>query len=152
MNVEERYDPTIFRYGGTYSAQLDGRTFQRLFADGRTSTYAGYGQGTLQIARANRLTLGLRYTIDKRSVEATGERFFDNPPLVRPIPGLPLPSEQPLRANKTFRELTWRVSVDRTFSDEVMGYVSASRRDSKVGDGTSRRPKVRPSTRATQQF
>ena len=127
MNVEERYDPTIFRYGGTYSAQLGGRTFQRLFADGRTTTYAGYGQGTLQIARVNRLTLGLRYTIDKRSVEATGERLFDSPPFARPIPGLPLPSEEPLRANKTFRELTWRVSVDRTFSDELMGYVSASR-------------------------
>ena len=73
------------------------------------------------------LTLGLRYTIEHRSVEANGERLFDNPPFVRPIPGLPLLTEEPLHDSDTFRELTWRASLDRHFSDAIMGYVSVSR-------------------------
>ena len=81
----------------------------------------------LPIGQATRLTLGLRYTIEHRSVRANGERLFDNAPFVRPIPGLPLLTEAPFRNSDTFRELTWRASLDRHFSDEVMGYVSASR-------------------------
>ena len=81
----------------------------------------------MPIGEATQLTLGLRYTIEDRSVRANGERLFDNPPFVRPIPGLPLLAQEPLRNSDTFRELTWRASLDRHFSDELMGYVSASR-------------------------
>ena len=127
IRIDEQYDPTIFRYGGSYSAQLGGRIRQTLFSSGNASSYAAYGQGTLPIGQATELTLGLRYTIEDRSVEANGERLFDNPPFVRPIPGLPLLTEEPLHNSDTFRELTWRASLDRHFSDEVMGYLSASR-------------------------
>ena len=42
-------------------------------------------------------------------------------------PALPLLGQPPLRNSASFDELTWRASLDRHFSDEVMGYVSASR-------------------------
>lgn len=127
IRIEEQYDPTIFRYGGSYSAMLDGRLEQTLASSGRASAYAAYSQGMLPIGQATELTLGLRYTIEHRTVKASGERLFNNPPFVRPIPGLPLLTEEPLRNSKTFRELTWRASLDRHFSDELMGYVSVSR-------------------------
>jgi iron complex outermembrane receptor protein len=127
IHLEERYDPTIFRYGGSYSARLGGRLQQTLRDVGETSSYAAYGQGTLPIAEATQLTLGLRYTVERRSVRANGERVFDAPPFVRPIPGLPLPGEEPLRNSAVFRELTWRASLDRRFSDTLMGYALASR-------------------------
>lgn len=127
IGIEERVDPIIFRYGGSYSAMLGGRTAQVLFTVGKVSSYAVYGQGTLPIAEATRLTAGLRYTIEKRSVSARGERQFDNPPFVRPIPGLPLLSEEPLKQDKTFGEQTWRASLDHDFSNALMGYVSISR-------------------------
>ena len=127
IHITEQYDPTIFRYGGSYSALLGGRIEQTLASSGKASAYAAYGQGTLPIGQATELTLGLRYTIEQRSVEANGERLFDNPPFVRPIPGLPLLTEEPFHNSKTFRELTWRASLDRHFSDELMGYVSVSR-------------------------
>ena len=69
-----------------YSARLGGRLRQTLFSSGSASSYAAYGQGTLPIGQATRLTLGLRYTIEDRSVRANGERLFDNPPFVRPDP------------------------------------------------------------------
>jgi iron complex outermembrane receptor protein len=127
VRIEEQYDPTLFDYGGSYSAMLGGRIRQTLADKGVAASYAAYGQGTLPIGNATELTLGLRYTIEHRSVEANGERLFDNPPFVRPIPGLPLLDEEPFRNSDTFRELTWRASLDRHFSDELMGYVSASR-------------------------
>jgi iron complex outermembrane recepter protein len=127
IHIDERYDPTLFRYGGSYSARLGGRIRQALFASGKVSSYAAYGQATLPIARATRLTLGLRHTIEHRSVRATGEQLYDNAPFVRPIPGLPLPGGEPLRNGETFRKLTWRASLDRHFSAAAMGYLSASR-------------------------
>lgn len=127
IHLDEQYEPTPFDYGGSYSARLGGRIRQTLFSRGKTSSYAAYGQATLPIGAATALTLGLRYTIEQRSVEASGEQRFDNPPFGRPIPGLPLLTEEPLRDGATFRELTWRASLDRHLSDEVMGYVSASR-------------------------
>ena len=80
--------------------------------------------------------------------------MFDNAPFVRPIPGLPLLTAAPLKNSDTFRELTWRASLDRHITDELMGYVSVSRgfqsggwnlqtpripRSSRNGSTTSRR-------------
>ena len=127
IHLDEQYDPTISHFGGSYSAFLGGRTRQTLFASGDVSSWAAYGQGTLPIDEATRLTLGLRYTLEERSVRASGERQFANPPFIRPIPGVPLPGQAPLRDSASLDELTWRASLDRDFSDEIMGYVSASR-------------------------
>jgi outer membrane receptor protein involved in Fe transport len=127
IHIAEQYDPNPFFYGGSYSAQLGGRTGQVLYSRGHASSYAAYGQATLPIGQATALTLGLRYTIEQRSDEANGERQFDNPPFVRPIPGVPLLTEEPLRESIKTGELTWRASLERHFSDEVMGYASASR-------------------------
>lgn len=127
IHIREEYDPTIFRYGGSYSAMLGGRIFQSLEDVGKVNSYAAYGQANLPIGESTRLTAGLRYTIEKRSVEATGQRLFDNPPFVRPIPGVPLTGEEPLKQDQTFRKLTWRGSIDHDFSKSLMGYASASR-------------------------
>ena len=54
-------------------------------------------------------------------------RLFDDCAL-RPSPArIPLLTEAPLRNSDTFRELTWRASIDRHFTDELMGYLSVSR-------------------------
>lgn len=127
VRIEERYDPTNFLYGGAYSERLGGRLSQTLFSRGKAESYAAYAQGTLPIGQSTHLTLGLRYTIEHRSIRARGEQTFDNPPFIRPIPGLPLLSDEPLRDRKSFDELTWRASLDRQLSEAVMGYVSVSR-------------------------
>jgi iron complex outermembrane recepter protein len=127
IRIGEKYDPTLFGYGGSYSALLGGRIRQTLSDRGIASSYAAYSQGTLPIGRASELTLGLRYTIERRLVEAKGGRLFDNSPFVRPIPGLPLLTEEPFRNSENFRELTWRASLDRHFSDQMMGYLAVSR-------------------------
>ncbi|RYD98773.1 MAG: TonB-dependent receptor [Sphingomonadales bacterium] len=127
LDIEERYKPTPFDYGGSYSAGLGGRLRQTIFSRGDATSYAAYGQATMPIHDATTLTLGLRYTIEDRSIAANAERLFDNAPFVRPIPGLPLLSQAPRRDSASFDELTWRVSLNHPFSDEVKGYLSANR-------------------------
>ena len=127
IRIDERYDPTNFIYGGSYSARLGGRLSQTLFSRGTASSYAAYAQGTLPIGQSTRLTLGARYTIEQRTVRANGEQTYDNAPFIRPIPGLPLLTDEPFRSSSTFRKLTWRGSLDRDFSAGTMGYLSVSR-------------------------
>jgi len=127
IHIDERYDPTTFRYGGSYSTRLGGRLQQLLFDDGKVSSLAAYGQGTLPIGRATHLTLGFRYTIEHRSVEANGSIEFESAPFMRAIPGLPLPTQPSLDNSLKFDEPTWRASLDHRFSDEVMGYLATSR-------------------------
>ena len=125
--LEEQVEPLLFRYGGSYSAQLGGRVRRTLFSTGKVSSYAAYGQATASLGDHTRLTGGLRYTLEHRSVEAFGEQEFDAVPFVRPIPGLPLPAEAPLEDSNTFREMTWRASLDRDLSDTLLSYFSVSR-------------------------
>ncbi|HEY6816071.1 MAG TPA: TonB-dependent receptor [Croceibacterium sp.] len=127
LSVEEQYDPTTFGYTGAYSARLGGRTGQALFSRGTASAYAAYAQGTLPLRETTRLTLGLRYTIEERALRANGQQGYAGPPAVRPIPGLPLPGQDPFRNRETFSELTWRGSLDHHFSDEAMAYLAVSR-------------------------
>jgi len=127
LRLEEQYDPTTFDYEGSYAARLGGRTHQALFARGTASSYAAYGQGTVPLRETTLLTLGLRYTVEHRTVRASGEQVFDNPPLIRPIAGLPLVTQEPFRNELTFSEPTWRASLEQQVSEEAMAYVAASR-------------------------
>jgi iron complex outermembrane receptor protein len=127
IDIAVRYEPTSFFYGGAYSALLGGRIRQTLYSSGSAASWAAYGQGTLPVGEATELTLGLRYTDERRSVEANGERAFDTAPFIRPTPGLPLLNEPPLQSGDSFGELTWRAAIDHHFSAALMGYVSVSR-------------------------
>ncbi|RYI18341.1 MAG: TonB-dependent receptor, partial [Acetobacteraceae bacterium] len=127
IHIREQYDPTVTLTSGPYAAFLGGRTRQTLFSSGNVSSYAAYGQGTLPVGSSTRLTLGLRYTLEDRSIRANAERLFNTQPSVRPIPNVPLLTQPPLRQRASFDELTWRASLDRHFSSELMGYLSASR-------------------------
>ena len=128
IDIEERYAPTLFQYGGSYSAQLGGRVLQTLADEGDVSSYAAYGQATLPLGKSTRLTAGLRYTVEHRKVRAQGEREFSSPPFVRPIsPLIPLLSQDPIRKSVKFSAPTWRLSVDHDLSGNVLGYLSVSR-------------------------
>lgn len=84
-------------------------------ATDRDRSGAIYAQGTYQITPTTRLTLGGRYTIEKRrieglvllnGVEAAGRTGSDS---------------------LTFNEFTWRVALDQYVTPNVMVYASASR-------------------------
>lgn len=83
-----------------------------------TKSLAGFGQATVEISEATKLTAGLRYTSDERS--------FDNRRQITLPNGFALPASTASGEAK-FNKLTWRLSLDHRFSEELLGYVSYNR-------------------------
>ncbi|MDZ7894875.1 MAG: TonB-dependent receptor [Sphingobium sp.] len=82
-----------------------------------TESVSGYAQGTYEIVPDTNLTLGARYTYEKRSITGRTE-------------GLPFGATTPVLlgvttpASITFKKPTFRVALDHRFSPEVLAYVS----------------------------
>lgn len=88
-----------------------------LFGNQLTESIAGYGQGTLALGPDTNLTLGARYTYEKREIDGRTEAIaFDDPSIV-PLGTTP-------HDEISFEKPTFRVSLDHRFSPEVLGYVS----------------------------
>ena len=85
-----------------------------------TESLAGYAQGTYEIVDGTKLTLGGRYTTERRAV-------FDGLTQVT-IPAIgaviPIPAAD---ENVTFDKFTFRAALDHRFSDNVLGYASFNR-------------------------
>lgn len=76
---------------------------------------AAYGQATYEFLPDTRLTLGARYTIEKRKISGSV--------LVNGV-------DDPARSgslSQKFKEPTWRVALDHQFSPDIMVYGSVSR-------------------------
>jgi len=98
----------------------------------RTTSIAGYVQGTALIAAHTHLTLGARYTVDKRLF--TGGVWFSD--AIPEVGALPVCDVAPIACPTTpatpgaFHRWpmgTYRVALDHEFTDDVMGYVSWNR-------------------------
>jgi iron complex outermembrane receptor protein len=78
---------------------------------------AFYGQATTEVAASTNLTLGLRYTVERRDFR--GEETL----------GFPGGATQGISdaEKKIFDKPTWRLALDHHFSTDVMGYVSYNR-------------------------
>jgi iron complex outermembrane recepter protein len=87
------------------------------FGQQTVKSYAAYGQANYHFLDSNTLTLGLRYTYD--DLHALGQ--------VNTINGAGTTFGPVTQAAKTFDKLTWKVSLDHKFTDDIMGYLSQSR-------------------------
>lgn len=84
----------------------------------KTTSYAAYGQASLDLTERTRLTLGGRYTIDKRELQA-------NPQIsITTIGVIPLPT---VSDSATFKRPTWRVALDHELAPDIMAYLSYNR-------------------------
>ncbi|PZR87292.1 MAG: hypothetical protein DI537_26715 [Stutzerimonas stutzeri] len=79
-----------------------------------TDSIAGYGQATYDILPQTNLTVGLRYTSDHQSLDATQTDAR----------GVLRASASP---SSTFSKLTWRFSLDHKFGDNILTYASYNR-------------------------
>ena len=84
-------------------------------SENRDEAYAGYAQGTAEILPDTRLTLGARYTVEKRRI--TGRTTFGG----GVVPG----SEGTQDA--TFKKPNFRVALDHKFTPDILGYASWTR-------------------------
>lgn len=111
------YDPSQV-YSSDTPNNLFGPFFSILgYGNQLTESVAGYGQGTLAITPDTNLTLGVRYTYEKREIDGRTEAIAfgsTTPTLLGVTPHNELSFEKP----------TFRVALDHRFSPEVLAYVS----------------------------
>jgi len=132
MDAKSQYDP--FQIAGLAITGQTGGLSDRLviYSAQKTRSYAGFGQLTWEFAADTNLTLGARYTVDKRRLHA--DEFLGI--------GIPLPDAYcsaycrpdgtlfPLGTidqAKTFKKPTWRIALDHQFGRDLMVYASYSR-------------------------
>lgn len=91
-----------------------------VFSNDSTKAYAGYAQGTALVLPDTHLTLGARYTVEKRQLtgyDAIGPSATT---------GTALPGSFGVE-KATFRKPNFRVAIDHNFAPDVLGYVSWNR-------------------------
>jgi iron complex outermembrane receptor protein len=87
----------------------------------KTESYAGFGQVTVPLlSDATRLTLGFRYTTDRREID--GNTYT--------AAGVVIPASSVItnpEPKKTWKEPTYTAVIDRDLNDRIMAYASYSR-------------------------
>lgn len=106
------YDPVTLT--GLFAAPLDGT---QISSSQRSKSYAGFGQITPLIAAGTHLTLGARYTDDRRSV--SGSTLG----LIGPVT-LALGNGS---QNTSWKKATWRIALDHQFTPDILAYISDDR-------------------------
>lgn len=110
----------FFNYDASYAplriAGLAAGRFNPIdvFSEVNTKSVAAFGEANWKITDRSKLTVGLRYTEDDLEMNGrtlfAGNAFFPD-----------------FQDDTTFNEVTYRVTIDHSFSDDVMGYASISR-------------------------
>ncbi|QQN75261.1 TonB-dependent receptor [Croceicoccus sp. YJ47] len=131
LDGKSQYNP--FQIAGLAIEGQTGGLANRLVINSaqKTQSYAIFGQATWEFLSDTNLTLGARYTVDERTLDA--DQFFD-------IGGqVPTPYGDRLMPNGTlfplgsvaqeekFKKPSWRIALDHQFTPDFMGYASYSR-------------------------
>jgi iron complex outermembrane receptor protein len=88
-----------------------------------TNSAAGYGQATYEVIQDTNLTLGGRYTYERKTVDGAGTTFVDGTPVAvtpYPTPGLGIPP------STDFHNFSYRGALDHKFTSTLMAYMSYS--------------------------
>lgn len=100
-----------------------------------TRSISGYGEGTYDITDSTHLTLGARYTHDKKGLSGTAEPLQGRPntPLALPssvplFPGAPYPGNpNGIPTSISASKLTFKAVLAQDFTDSIHGYASFNR-------------------------
>jgi iron complex outermembrane receptor protein len=92
-----------------YGAALGPIQYVDIFSEQKSNSYAGYGQATIPIGFDTRVTLGGRYTWDKRHLTGHEDSLI----------GILIPEEN---KSANFDKFTYRVALDHDFAQDIMAY------------------------------
>jgi iron complex outermembrane receptor protein len=118
LDSKSGYAPLVTATGDLLVINNERYSFQT------SESYAAYAQATVKLGSATRLTLGGRYTHDSITAE---QYIIGGNPAGSGTTQLGVISAFVPPTNKTFDAVTWRLSLDHHFTDDVMVYASASR-------------------------
>lgn len=83
-----------------------------LYSSSNLTSYAAFGQGTYKIDDDTNVTGGLRYSVDRRTLDESESTY---------------PPVSPENSSASFSKPSWRLSLDHRFSPELMAYISYNR-------------------------
>jgi iron complex outermembrane receptor protein len=92
-------------------------TYLDIYDHQKAYSAALYGQATTAVAAATNLTIGLRYTVERRDIRGNQSLGFPD--------GSSLTTAD--AEHKIFDKPTWRLALDHHFTPDVMGYLSYNR-------------------------
>jgi iron complex outermembrane receptor protein len=92
-----------------------------IHTDTLTNSIAGFGQMTADVGADTNVTVGLRYTSERRDFIGYEVGILKNG---FNIGNLPIP---PVAPELSFSKPTWRFAVDHKFTQDILGYVSYNR-------------------------
>ena len=116
--ADNGYDPQIVNFGGPAVNPLKPVTLVRNTTFQETDSVAAYGQGSLDIGFRTTLTVGARYTNEKRSLDGLQIAYLNG---VVPI------TLANVDTSVTTRTPTWRIALDHDFTDTIHAYTSYNR-------------------------
>lgn len=101
----------------------------------KTKSYSAYGEGTYRITDSTRITLGLRYTSDDKSLAGTITPIPGRPNSVSALPAafVDFPGEpfagfpNGIDTDVTFNKLTYKLVLAQDFGDDVHAFASYNR-------------------------
>lgn len=118
FHLDSGYDPTTDYHGAPLAPAAI--TTQ---VSSETESLAGYAQATYEILPKTNVTAGIRYTHESRTLDAATGTLSGVQ--TAPVPDallIPLPHQ-----SIDFNTPTWRLSIDHTFDNELMTYLSYNR-------------------------
>lgn len=118
----DRWTPEGILFGPTFISPVPNVPFTININDREnTNSIAGYAQATYEILHDTNITLGGRYTYEKKH-ETGGQDLLANGSLVATIP-IPVPgSGNP--STLDFKRFNYRVALDHHFGSSILGYIS----------------------------
>jgi iron complex outermembrane receptor protein len=136
LGVQPRLNWVVGMYGGVEDGQDDQDTLVLPGVLGpapgindngiRNSSVAGFGQATWEFVPTWHLTIGGRYTADRRKIDATA---LSGAACVIPAPGFEstavagAPTQCPRAFQSSFAKPTWLVSLDHLLTSDTLAYV-----------------------------
>lgn len=131
--ISEGDGPFKWVIGGFYmnnkAGQLPGRTtglsqfggngYNDEFNQVKLTSWSGFAEGTYTLGSDTNITAGIRYTADKRTLDATRVGFNGNTNTTTTIVN---PTEV-----RNFNRFSYKLSIDHRFSDEFLAYASYNR-------------------------
>ena len=123
------YDKTSLDYFDYREGRFifQGSAASQIGASQKTESYAVYADASKTIFPDTRLTLGVRYTEDKKTVTGMGVSIQANGALSITSPQSPGGTFAPLDTPKSWGEWTYRAVLDHHFTPDIMGYASYNR-------------------------
>jgi iron complex outermembrane receptor protein len=115
-------NPAHRSFGGPLYVPLPTSYVERnLYSKETVDSVAPYAQADYEFLPDTRLTLGVRWTYEKRSLDSRWPSVRANGQVVEnSIPAVD-------GASITAKKPTWRIALDHKFSDDILGYISWNR-------------------------